>query len=272
MTRRAASCIPLSLCRRLFLPSCCPRHARHFSSTYDGILNLFDSVEPKLLKGAVEDVLAEKDRFLAEKDRSLADKDRFLDRSLADKDRLYGMVVAAKENEVAAKENELAAKDQIIKRALADLARARLLIANRILVEDGLKAFAPNKSTREAFKTFRDKYLICNGNLTDDVMAVITEIAPRNAAKLQRDVVSELRDSFIHDVSKALHYEVLASTEWKGWACGGHGIVGPTVAAVLNMMQRQRLVPHHVVYVDETMQPFKVLTSTGSVADLEDFK
>ena len=209
-------------------------------SSSAALLELFDSVDPKLLRGMVAATLADRDQ------------------ALTDIKGLYGMVVEAKEKE--------------LKRALADLARARLLIANRILVEDGLKTFAPLQSTRDSFNSFRDQHMLNNGSLNNHVKAVLAQIAPRNAEKLQRDVLGELRSTFIHDVSKALHYEVIGHSEWTGWACGGHGIIGPTVAAILSTMQKHGLVPHQVIYVDETNQPAKVLTITGGVADLEDSK
>ena len=180
-----------------------------------------------------------------------------------------------KEKEVKDLEKSLAVAQELVSRipllnqSLDDwarrLAKFKVVVANRIIVEDHLKNLYPRTSTTSAFDIFRQEHLMCpNGPpsnrecLSNEAMEVVRALSPDNADKLMTDLPKEYK-MFIHNVCEKVHYALDEESEIRGMACGGPGLPGPAVGVVVALLQKATGSRSKVIFVDPYGKPVKCI-------------
>ena len=206
-------------------------------------------------------LLAEKDKLCSEKDGAGKKEKQLLEQLLAEKDKLCSEKDDAGKKEKQRVEQLLAEKDKRIERLTCDVedlnrecaekvARYCAVLANRIVVDEGLRRLYPRLNT---FTNRYDRFLrehILEGRTRLSRRAVeIEKRAPPYAGVERGDLVKEVK-CFAHNSSKVFHY--LGMEHGAGIYCGGEPLVLASVTILIALLQSQGCLSGLVDIVDRT--------------------
>jgi hypothetical protein len=145
--------------------------------------------------------------------------------------------------------------------------RHEAVFTMRPLIESSLAQLMPRLSTTQAMKKFvSDNFFTSDGKLNSRARELLSQLEG-NSLKKAEAVRTELSVLY-HELSKSFHFPELRDKT--GLVCGGPMPLRAATAMVLLELQRKKLIPYPIHYMNEQYMPLRILCEgrAGEVSGL----